>query len=62
MKRTDIATLTDEQLDRTCAHEVKGLTPCDGWTPINFGSAGGPALQKTCDHAPGTCYPTAVTG
>ena len=62
MKATDIANLNDEELDRACAHEVNGLVPCDRWKPINFGSAGGPALQKMCDHAPNTCYSSVETG
>jgi hypothetical protein len=37
-----------------------GLIPCDQWTKMNFGSAGGPALLKNCDHE--NCYSTLEIG
>ena len=48
-----------EALDRAVAERVLGMVPCDGWTPTNLGSAGGPALMKECTHPAGTCYPAA---
>ena len=45
-------------LDRLVAEKVLGLVPCDGWEPVNLGSAGGPALMKTCQHTPDSCHST----
>lgn len=47
---------TPEQIDELIAEKVMGLIPCNEWTPINLGSAGGPALLKNCHHT--NCYPT----
>jgi hypothetical protein len=44
------------ELDERVAREVMGLQPCPDWEPINFGSAGGPAQIKRCQHVSGTCY------
>lgn len=49
-------------LDRLIAEKVMGLVPCEGWEPMNFGSAGGAALMKKCKHVDGKCYPTGKTG
>jgi hypothetical protein len=48
------------ELDAVIAERVMGLQPCDAWAPINFGSAGGPALAKRCQHP--NCYPTQTLG
>ena len=47
------------EMDALVAEKVMGLAPCDAWSPVNFGSAGGPAmwLDKPCGHD-GKCYPT----
>lgn len=39
--------MTPELVERVCV-EVLGWTFCDGWREINFGSAGGAFLEKTC--------------
>lgn len=44
-------------LDKEVAERVMGQVACDGWAYMNFGSAGGPALQKTCGHKSTECYP-----
>jgi hypothetical protein len=49
-------------LDSKIAEMVFGLTPCDGWERVNFGSAGGPALMKRCEHLQGRCYPSQTVG
>lgn len=49
-------------LDALVAEKIMQLVPCDGWEPINFGSGGGPAVMKRCDHAPNACYSTVVYG
>jgi hypothetical protein len=36
---------------------VYGKVPCYGWKDFNWGSAGGPALMKECDHPNDACYP-----
>lgn len=46
-------------MDRAVA-EALGLIACDDWEPINFGSAGGPALIKKCSHD--ECYPAQMLG
>lgn len=48
------------ELDELIAQKVMGMVPCDQWETFNFGSAGGPALAKRCDHPSDTCYPTTV--
>jgi hypothetical protein len=53
---TDDSLKAGRALDELVAQKVMGLVPCDQWTPFNFGSAGGPALQKNCAHD--HCYPT----
>lgn len=50
------------ELDRAVAEQVMGQVPCDAWEPINFGSAGGPAVLKRCAHPEGTCWSTLVYG
>jgi hypothetical protein len=50
------------ELNALVAEKIFSLTPCDGWVPMNFGSAGGPALARRCDHAPDTCYSTRTLG
>ncbi len=42
------------EMDALVAEKVMELHPCDKWTPINFGSAGGPMLRKNCEHE--NCY------
>lgn len=49
------------ELDTIIAEQFMGLTPCDQWTPFNFGSAGGPVLihgpsmsEPIPEHG---CYP-----
>jgi len=49
------------ELDKAVADKM-GMLPCDLWEPVNFGAAGGPALQKNCVHADGACYPTTEMG
>lgn len=49
------------ELDKAVADKM-GMLPCTLWEPINFGAAGGPALQKMCAHANGACYPTTEMG
>jgi hypothetical protein len=44
------------------AQKIMGLVPCDGWGYMNFGSAGGAALMKSCKHENDTCYSTETTG
>jgi hypothetical protein len=44
------------ELDKAVADKI-GMVPCDLWKTVNFGAAGGPALQKDCVHASGACYP-----
>ena len=41
------------------AQEI-GLISCDEWEETNFGSAGGPALIKHCEH--NNCYSTKKIG
>lgn len=55
---------TEEQkrIDTEVASKVMGLVPCEGWAPMNLGSAGGPALRKDCAHEDHACYPTASIG
>lgn len=48
------------ELDLLVAEKVMSLVPCDNWRPINFGSAGGPAFQKDCEHE--NCYPASERG
>lgn len=50
------------ELDTEIATKVMGLTACPDWKIVNFGSAGGPALQSECSHAAGTCYSLVETG
>lgn len=47
--------MDNREIDALVAEKVMGLIPCDKWTPINLGSAGGPALLKNCQHD--NCYP-----
>lgn len=56
----DLNGMTDEELAKEIAHKVMGLVPCDQWTYMNFGSAGGAALRKNCHHE--NCYPTQELG
>jgi|GEM_PF-6805450 len=49
------------ELDKAVADKM-GMIPCEMWTPINFGSAGGPALEKNCVHGENACYPTNEVG
>lgn len=51
-----------QDLDALIAQRVMGLVPCADWEVTNFGSAGGPALLKKCEHPADTCYPTVTTG
>lgn len=48
------------ELDLFVAQQVMGLIPCNKWTSLNLGSAGGPAFQKNCAHE--NCYPAAEQG
>jgi len=41
---------------------VFGKVPCNGWKDDNFGSAGGPALTKECNHTNDACYPVQERG
>lgn len=50
------------ELDRLVAEKIMGLVPCQDWTRFNLGSAGGPALMKSCNHANGECYPSNELG
>lgn len=50
----------DRELDLFIAEKVMKLIPCDRWTEMNFGSAGGPALRQNCDHE--NCYSTLEVG
>ena len=54
---SNFSLLNDRELDLLVAEQVMGLIPCDGWSRINFGSGGGPAVRKNCDHPNNTCYP-----
>ena len=47
----------DRALDRRLALAL-GLVECDGWRDYNFGSAGGPALVKSCGHGDKACFPS----
>lgn len=53
-----LTALQGRELDAAIAERVTGLVPCDGWVRMNFGSAGGAALRKECEHENGACYPT----
>jgi hypothetical protein len=57
---TDFNSQSNRELDVLVAEKVMGLIPCDQWTEMNFGSAGGPALLKNCDHE--NCYSTLEIG
>lgn len=48
-------------LDLLVAQRVMGLVPCPDWEVTNFGSAGGPALMKKCNHPTDRCFPTVTT-
>lgn len=48
-----------KELDVLVAEKVMQQVPCDGWSRMNFGSAGGAALRKKCQHEDGRCYPMA---
>jgi hypothetical protein len=45
------------ELDKLIAEKIFNMVECDGWTPVNYGSAGGFMLQKDCDHEANTCWP-----
>lgn len=46
------------ELDAIISHYVMGIAPCESWSYMNFGSAGGPALIKgDCEHGENGCYP-----
>lgn len=51
-----------EDLAREVAHVVMQMIPCDKWTPISFGAAGGMVLEKKCDHATDFCYSVRKVG
>jgi len=59
-KEEILAMEAGEELDELVARQIMEQVPCDGWKPISFGMAGGMALQKTCSHEDGKCYPTQV--
>jgi hypothetical protein len=48
------------ELDLLVAESVMGQFACAEWTPLNFGSAGGPAFRKDCAHE--DCYPASERG
>lgn len=50
------------ELDTEIAASIMGLIACPDWKIVNFGSAGGPAVQSKCSHAAGTCYSLVETG
>lgn len=56
MTTADYLKLSDREKDALVAEKVMGGTPCDGWTRIYLGSAGGAAWEKNCSHA-ANCYP-----
>src|SRR5947207_341300 len=47
--------------DLLVAQRVMGLVPCADWEAFNFGSAGGPALLKKCNHPVDACFPIFTT-
>jgi hypothetical protein len=49
--------LSDKEINERVATEVMKMIACDGYSQINLGSAGGPALRRDCKHEKGTCYP-----
>ena len=57
---TNNAIQPNDELDHLVAEKVMGRIPCDRWTEMNFGSAGGPVLRKNCDHE--NCYSTLEIG
>lgn len=46
----------ERDIDKLVAEKLFGLVACDKWERVNFGSIGGPALMKQCDHPDGACY------
>ena len=59
MRANDMA---NREKDRLVEELIFGKVPCTGWKRFNFGSAGGPALRKECDHGPEDCYPDVEIG
>ena len=53
--------MPDRTKDALVEETVFGRVPCLGWKPFNFGSAGGLALRKDCDHDLDRCYPVIET-
>lgn len=47
-------------LNEWLARDIFHIVPCSLWRLGNFGSAGGPVLQKECKHERDSCYPLQV--
>jgi hypothetical protein len=52
----------DAELNALIADKVMEQVACDGYSQINLGSAGGPALRRDCQHEKDKCYPSAEIG
>lgn len=48
--------ITPRILDALLAKAVFDMDECRQWRPVNYGSAGGPAFLKNCEHQIGKCY------